>query len=335
MITMSYTDESGRDGSGAQVYRYAVCCGLAQKFRIKWRHVGIKKIDSNPLDTLSSSIEREKFLDTLNNFIKPEDATVRNPCLRITIRRTLSSRQLRLLLFLAGCMRSPLSLIDFTLLRPQTYAFYYANTLERYFENLTNRLSHYESNRGSKLVVAHIKGALKCDRQTNTDILYSILQSIQKVLNELSHDFQIVIITDLPKNSITWKLDSENDPGTLQYWSSQGIINNDGTISLGCFDFENEYSQIRNLKIIRDVDPLECWRLMSSADILVGCDSSLGIIGGYLNQVNNKAVRIFPSQLDKSLPEGWFRYENSVAGMDKNKVTISKVAEVLVNHDKF
>jgi hypothetical protein len=130
---------------------------------------------------------------------------------------------------------------------------------------------------------------------------------------------------------MNWKINIENDPGTLQYWSSQGLIDHDGTITLGSFDFESNLTEIRNLEVIRKIDPLECWKLISEADVFIGCDSSLGIIGGYLNESNGKSIRIFPSQLGRSIPERWLKFENSVANLNENKVMIREMVEVLIS----
>jgi hypothetical protein len=74
---------------------------------------------------------------------------------------------------------------------------------------------------------------------------------------------------------------------------------------------------------------------MAEADIFIGCDSSLGIIGGYLNERNGNSSRVFPSQLGRSIPEGWLKYENSVANLNKNEVMIREMMEVLKSDDKF
>ena len=331
MLTMSYTDESGKDGTGAQVYRYAISCGLSQKFRIKWRHVDIKTIDSNPLDTFSSKDDKEDFLKKLNDFIRPENFTLKVPCFRITVRRTLSPLQLRILLFIAGCMRSPLNLLDFSLFRPQTYASYFPNVLERYFGTLNTGPIEHGSDSKVTLIVSHIRGALRNDRCTNIEVLTSMLQSIQDTLDESLRTSRFIIITDMPRQPMNWKINIENDPGTLQYWSSQGLIDHDGTITLGSFDFESNLTEIRNLEVIRKIDPLECWKLISEADVFIGCDSSLGIIGGYLNESNGKSIRIFPSQLGRSIPERWLKFENSVANLNENKVMIREMVEVLIS----
>jgi hypothetical protein len=335
MLTMSYTDDSGVDGTGAQVYRYAISCGLSKKFRIKWRHVAIKSIDSNPLDTFLGKSDKEAFLEKLNDFIRPNSATLKEPCFRITIRKTLSPFKLKLLLFIAGCMKSPINLLDFSLFRPQTYASYFPNVLEEYFGSLNMGPIKNRSDSNTKLVVAHIRGALRNDRCTKIEVLSSMLQSIQKALDESLRNSRIIIITDMPRHPMNWKINVENDPGTLQHWSSQGLINHDDTISLGFFDFENEWTEIRNLDVIRNIEPLECWKLMAEADIFIGCDSSLSIIGGYLNERNGNSSRVFPSQLGRSIPEGWLMYENSVANLNNNEVMIREMMEVLKSDDKF
>jgi len=96
---------------------------------------------------------------------------------------------------------------------------------------------------------------------------------------------------------------------------------------LDSFDFETQFADISNLSIERELDPVESWEMMANADLLIGCDSSISIIGGYLNELG---IKMFPRKLITTLPKNWLSYDNQSPESDIN---LTEILHVLINSD--
>lgn len=305
MLSLSYTDKSGKDGAGAQVLRYAFSYGLAKSFRVSWSHSSIKYIDSNPLDPFVLPSERKHFLKTLNNFIKPRKSTKRKPIFHFTIMRVLTKKQLASLLRIMSVFRGRYPLLAISLYRPQSYLGYFPNVIQLFAEEIQSQLKTFSVHDDVIRIHAHIRGAIKNDRRTQPKFLLDIFRRFQRLLLEKQLSYTFTIFTDLPAESKHWIPDSSNELGTLRHWEEHALINSDGTMELGFYNFENEFSEILNLRIVRDANAVEMWCEMSKSDILIGCDSSISILAGYLNL---KAIKIFPCILQDVSPSDWKFY---------------------------
>ena len=65
---------------------------------------------------------------------------------------------------------------------------------------------------------------------------------------------------------------------------------------------------MENLEVIRDIDPVQAWEVMSEADVLILGRSSFSIIAGL---INNHSLTIAPTYRHK-FPSGWLIQENEV-----------------------
>ena len=305
MLSLSYTDKSGKDGAGAQVLRYAFSYGLAKSFRVSWSHSSIKYIDSNPLDPFVLPSDRRLFLRTLNNFIKPRESTKRKPVIHLTIMRVLTKKQLASLLRIMSVFRGRYPLLAISLYRPQSYLGYFPNAIQLFADEIQSQLETFSVHDNVIRIHAHIRGAVQNDRRTQPIFLLDTFRRLQSLLIEKKLSYIFTIFTDLPAESKYWIPDSSNEPGTLRHWEENGLINSDGFIELGFYDFEVEFSEILNLRIVRDSNAVEMWCEMSQSDIFIGCDSSISILAGYLNL---KAIKIFPCSIEDILPSDWKFY---------------------------
>lgn len=105
---------------------------------------------------------------------------------------------------------------------------------------------------------------------------------------------------------------------------SLDLIDENGFIALDSFDFETNFQDIAHLTVERKLDPVESWELMTGADILIGCDSSVSIVGGYLNP---RGIKLFPHNLSSTLPASWFFYDRDSVQCGIDITEILKMSE--------
>lgn len=321
---MSYTDKSGTDGTGAQVLRYAVSYSICKEFSMRWNHIPITTIDDNPGDNFSGLEKKKQYLEKLNLKLRPDDSMQFSPPFQYTVKKILRFSQLEFMLRVCRLFNFIPPKISISLYQPQSYLSMLDYNLEYYFSAIRKKFHKAESNPSQIKIVVHIRGALRSNRRTSPAILHNILRKLQKELEVISREFTILIITDLPRFSHPWKVKEGNDPGTVQYWSDLGLINEMGYILLDSFDFETQFTDISNLSIERELDPIESWEMMSNADLLIGCDSSVSIIGGYLNE---SGIKLFPRGLNSTLPGTWFSYDNH---LQESELDLTKILYALV-----
>jgi hypothetical protein len=330
VFTMSYTDKSGTDGTGAQVFRYAITYELSKKYSLKWRHNPIVFIDENPSDKFAGKEEKKQYLEKLNSKICPDESLDSQPIFKCTIDKTINPHKLRLILNFCKILRFLPPIIDISLYRPQSYLSLVEPDLDRYFSSIRKNFRVKLEDSDAIKIIVHIRGALKTDRRTKPQLIHSILQHLQRKFASLEREIKFVIITDLPRFPKTWQVNISNDPGTIAYLHEMGLIDPQGFCHLDSFDFETKFDDIRNLTIERQSDPIESWEMMAGANLLIGCDSSLSIIGAHLNTFG---IKMFPRNLSGVLPRTWFFYDNNSKIESSDLTMIYQELENLVNDE--
>jgi hypothetical protein len=151
-----------------------------------------------------------------------------------------------------------------------------------------------------------------------------ILNSIDSVLQGLGITYRVTIHTDAPSEPIYWEpLDISS--ATEEFWKSANVMNSERKISLQPIDFKKEFSFVEELKVIRDIDPIQAWQILSSADILILGRSSFSIIAGL---VNSHGLKIAPTYRHK-FPNGWLIKEENSNFSNFERIQIEKFCNSL------
>lgn len=292
MFSLSYLDNSGQDGLGAQLLRYATLYSLARKFKIPWEHSDIHNVDRNPLDGASKGDNFESSLEELNSYLGRNASFRDRPTKKLKLDRVLSRRQLRFLLAIIS--------LSAKFFKPRfSIAFKYPQSYVRYFPDLlshfSNEFAFRETDSDDKYFVIqfHIRGALETNRNIPITNYEKLLAKLITILKDSNTQFRIVVHTDMPDANVSWELPVDNDSGTISYWNEMGIIRNGQYILLNGYNFVEWKQYSRDLEVIRDVVPLNAWRTISASDLFVGCNSTFSVMGALFSP---NAIVLMPTQ---------------------------------------
>jgi hypothetical protein len=309
MIALANSDLQGQDGTGAQVLRLLIHYRLARKYGIPFRFLSINKIDSNPGDSFSSLEERKNFIVKLNYFFS-RLLTPASGQTTLFIRRIFSLQQMDLILrfvaLLARLRIVPKILMSFN--NCITYSSLLKSKFPEYCVPLITQICGSQENPNNQnlpqelKVVIHIRGALNTDQRFKPFELYRLLLWIQELSINNQLESKFFLHTDTPKCAKSWKIGEENYKGTIDSWRQFNLIDLKNEIFLNGFDFEKEFKGINQLRVLRDLDPIEAWSQMSGCQILIGCKSSFSIVSSLLSQ---PLITIVPKQDNFEVPEDW------------------------------
>ena len=312
MFSLSYLDNSGQDGLGAQLVRYATLYSLARKFKIPWQHTDILKVDRNPLDGSSKDGSFENSLKELNHYLSAGADSRDRPIKKLKLDRVLSRKQLKCLLAIislsAKFFKPRFSIV---LKYPQTYTRYFPNLLS-YFSN-DFAFKRDNSRDGTFVIALHVRGALETNRNISIQSYEKLLEKLTTILKRSNTKFRIVVHTDMPNSNTSWKVPISNDSGTIQYWNEMRIIRNGKTILLNGYNFGLWKRFSNELEVIRDVVPLGAWRMISASDLFIGCNSAFSVIGALFSP---NAIVLMPSPY--SIMSNWleFTFDQSDINID-------------------
>jgi hypothetical protein len=321
MLALTNSPISGSDGTGAQLVRYATLYSLSRKYKIPWVHSPIVKIDSNPGDGMQNSESITDFLNELNVFLlKPENVNeFPNSVSKFSIKKSLSKSNLQFLLQSVSTLsRIYPPILALTLNHPQSYLQYFRDLLV-YFSNdyaLTKFKSPKNESKSIQIHL-HIRGAFHNDRNLDPTLMLSLLHLIQKEVLSRNLGVQITIHTDIPESSQTWDVPDGQDPGTLHYWNSMGVLNANNSLQLKEFDFSTWESVLGKVLILRNLNPLVSWKEMAQADILIGCHSSFSLMGALLN---SSALILVPSEI--KVMSHWHEFDSSFTNFQSLSVAV-------------
>ena len=321
MIALTNSQISGSDGTGAQVLRYAILFSLSRKYEIPWIHSPILKIDSNPGDGMQSPELISKFLKELNSFLtnrEKEEFVFSLP--KFSIKRPLSKSHLHSVLhFFSKLSKIHHPVLAITLNHPNTYLKHSTDLLAHFSSNYA--FSHFVSRHKETKEVQihlHLRGAFHNDRNIDPNFLLSLLHFVQLEVLTINLNIEIVIHTDFPESSKTWNVPEDQDPGTLQYWKDIGELGVEKTLKLREYDFSAWESVVGKILILRHLDPLNSWKEMAKADILIGCHSSFSIVGALLN---SRAFVLIPNEL--RFMSHWHGYDSNFNNFNSIRVALN------------
>ena len=308
-----YEAEKWSDGAGAQLQRIAAVYSISQEFGLNYFHQEILHIESNPGDGFETLESKSDFIRKLNrNFrITQANCSGQHTTAHLKYRKIMKFRfSARVYFFLAG-LRKIFSGKHFLFVCDNPYPI-----LENYpsiYRHFTKRFGKkVRSNEKCIQIQMHVRSSkngneLMSSRHVELSWYVDILKFIDSILKPLDLKYRVMIHTDAPLEAVNWE-PLDMSAATEKFWKSANVMDHERKISLNPTDFQREFNFVENLEVIRDIDPVQAWEIMSEADVLVLGRSSFSIIAGL---INNHSLTIVPTYRHK-FPSGWLIQENKV-----------------------
>lgn len=308
-----YAAEKWSDGAGAQLQRIAAVYSISQEFGLNYIHQEILHIESNPGDGFETLESKNDFIRKLNRNFRITHVNCSRPhtTAPLKYRKIMKFRLGARAYFLSAGLQTIFSGKHFLYLCDNPYPI-----LENYpsiYRHFTNRFGKKErSNDKCIQIQMHVRGSkngnqLMSSRHVEIRWYFDILKFIDSILKRLDLKYRVIIHTDAPLVEANWK-PLDMSVATEKFWKSANVMNNERRISLSPIDFQREFDFVENLEVIRDIDPVQAWEVMSEADVLILGRSSFSIIAGL---INNHSLTIAPTYRHK-FPSGWLIQENEV-----------------------
>ena len=309
-ICIGYDDSQARDGAGSQLQKVIALYGLSKKFKLGFVFQGLSQVESNPGDGVKSREDHQIQLDDLNNSFSFENQI----CRRKHLIKTLPFSRLfrwdsttRIWFWLQKIIA--------TLMR--RHLLFLIDSPYYFVERDPSAYLHFSRDFPSKKIIheslqihMHILGAknsvsIMPERFVPLNWYKSNLKMISEKLTKMDEPHKVVIHTDAPRLSTEWTPGNQITESTLEYWKKGGLIDNRGRIVLNHLDLESEFCDYPNLEVVRDIAPLQAWRMITQADIFIGAKSSFSVIGAILS---SPSLKIF-TKFHHNLPKDWLVLE--------------------------
>ena len=329
---IKYEAEKWSDGAGAQLQRIAAVYSLSQEFGLNYIHQEILHIESNPGDGFETLESKRDFIRKLNENFRITHVNCPKPHIttHLKYRKIMKFRfGARVYFFFAG-LRTIFSAKHFLYVCDNPYPI-----LENYpniYQHFTNRFGKEDRSKEKCIQVQmHVRGSkngneLMSTRQVDLNWYVDILKYINSTLKLLDLKYRVIIHTDAPLEAVNWE-PLDISVATEQFWKSANAMNHERKISLTPIDFQKEFIFVENLEVVRDIDPVQAWEMMSEADVLILGRSSFSIVAGL---INNHSVTITPTYRHK-FPSGWIIQENDVEFSKLQKIRLEKYFSSLSN----
>jgi|LakMenEpi03Aug12_release.lakeMendotaPanAssembly.Ray.scaffolds.fasta_scaffold248382_2 hypothetical protein len=292
-ICLGYENSNQNDGAGAQVQRILGIYSLARRFNLGFSYIPILHIDPNPGDGMENEAERRNLVSNLNTFLLNNLGTCRHDHKIVKMRGTrfFKNRYILQSYFvlnnLLGIMkkRNVLFLIDNPWYILQTNPNFYSFCKQLDFiEEIYSVISPIQ-------IHAHIRRGLISSTQLNerfvsTEWYSDILKSLTKELTRAKVNFSLFIHTDAKKESSSWAVSEKLSGGSLEMYQERGLINDNHAIELVGEDIEANLNLDFPVTLVTDVNPLEAWKMMNQADILLIGKSSFSFCAALMNHTS-------------------------------------------------
>ena len=320
---IKYDAEKWNDGAGAQIQRIAAVYSISIEFGLKYIQQDVIHIESNPGDGFKTTESKDNFICKLNEYFRITEVNCSSPHTTVTLRyhKIMKFRLGARLYFLSAGILSFFS---------RKHLMYVCDNPYPILENYPNIYRHFTNRFGKKIrsdeegiqIQLHIRGSkngnqLMSSRQVELSWYIAILRFIDVILKRLELNYRVIIHTDAPSEEIKWKpLDISE--ATKRFWKSASVMNQHGEITLSPIDFKREFDFVKNLEVIRNIDPIQAWEMMSFADVLVLGRSSFSIIAGL---INDHSLIISPKYRHK-FPQKWLIKEDNVqfSALEVNRI---------------
>ncbi len=291
-VCLSFNNHKSKDGIGAQVIRIIDVYSLSKHFKMGFVNSPILQFDSNPGDNLNTSEAKLNFLSELKNFLNLEEHSCKKTH---RIRELNYSRVFRL----SGTLRAYFILKKLFCYFLNHHELLIINdpyrltlrypSIRKHFIWATRNLTMNANNDDIYRIHVHIRrGLISKDVLSNrfipTSWYLSVLLPIQAILDSYKVNYEFTIHTDVHKENIQWSPAGVSAESMMYLQDGGNKMDKDSNFTLDYEDFNISLSDLKVKKIITELNPLESWKLMQEADILVIGKSSFSFIGALLNQ---------------------------------------------------
>jgi hypothetical protein len=298
-VCLSFNNHQSKDGIGAQVVRIIDVYSLSRHFKMGFVNSPILQFDSNPGDNLNTPQEKRIFVLELIEFLNLGGISCQK---KHQTRQVHDSRFFQL----PGALFTYFSLrkfLNYVLNRHELLIINNPVNLTLRYPNIRShftkapRASNFKSinddpqSSQEKVCRIHVhirRGLISktvlSNRYVPTEWFLSLLLPIQATLDRLEVKCEFTIHTDVHEGNIHWST-SGVSAETMAYLKNGGNrIDKDSNFTLEYEDFSISLSELESIKIVTELNPLESWKLMQEADILVIGKSSFSFVGALLNQ---------------------------------------------------
>lgn len=291
-VCLSFNNHKSKDGIGAQVIRIIDVYSLSKHFKMGFVNSPIIQFDSNPGDNLNSPEEKFNFISELKDFLNLEDSSCKQTH---RIRQLNYSRVFRLPGALSAYFilkkflnyflnRHELLIIN----NPYSFTLRYPN-IRSYFIQASRNLTINSNNDDICRIHVHIRRGLiskniLSNRFIPTSWYLSLLLPIQATLDNLGVKYEFTIHTDVHEGNKQWSSSGVSTESMVYLQNGGNEMDKDFNFTLDYEDFNISLSDLKVMRIVTELNPLESWKLMQEADILVIGKSSFSFVGALLNQ---------------------------------------------------
>ena len=319
-VCLGYDNIKSQDGSGAQFQRILSISALARYFGLGFFNSEILDIDFNPGDGIDSKHKKEAYLRRLNEFIFLKESCGEKkivPKLIPVNRFTADFVGLWIFFFIERIVSAIVRQHrHFFVSNPERWITQHPGILDSLaFSNSLGKSS--DSNSVFKISL-HIQRAKNSqlqlsDRYQATSWYKTLLDKIIEILEAYQVEYQVELHTDALEVPMSWHLGDEVSTKTKQYWLRGGFIDNSGVAILGAEDFYATLGRNSDeMKILRNIDPLEAWERMSKSQVLITGRSSFSFIGGLLTK---ESLVISPLYFNRA-PNEWLVLADELSSRD-------------------
>lgn len=287
-ICIRYASERWSDGAGAQIQRIAAIYSISREFKINFLNSQIKHIESNPGDGFISLEDKNEFISRLNHAFRIESHFCNHEHQERDLKysKVMKFRTSTRLYFLV--LRVLTGITNQHILYNCTNPYLILENYPDIYRHFTTKFGKSYRTKSQNIdIQLHVRGNKKGNELMNSrhvDVQWyiEIMRILDKTLKKLQLNYSVTIHTDAPKGQTNWKpLDISAD--TERFWKSANVMDSKQQINLEPIDFLREFDFVDELNIVRDIDPILAWELMSSADVLITGRSSFSFIGALMN----------------------------------------------------
>lgn len=331
-LCLTYDNHLLCDGSGAQIQRIAFIYGLAKKYKYHHSRIGIARIDSNPGDGMHSELEKSHLVseinkllvDPLENCSHSKHTEIKNRFTFLITKFNLYWLWLLLNNLTSLTKSNPQLKINHTLIARYPSSEIYLNYANKI--KFDPNFIKWAKNNQKFEIQAHFLGAKNSLNKMSERFIESRkIIRILEVCKSHHPTWKILIHSDIDSSNQNWKIIGEQSIETIQYWKEGGILDEKGNFYLNPINLEKEFPANLVNEFATGISPLEVWKLMVNAKILLCGKSSLSFIGALLNNVPN-ALILAPRGFTK-FPRNWIEldYEVAFEEFTLNKYVIDKL----------
>jgi hypothetical protein len=332
-LCLSYDNLLLCDGSGAQLQRIAFTYGLAKKYKLSHCRSTIVYIDSNPGDGLRNKDEKQSLITEINRLlVDPLEncdhfyhQEIRSKFTFLVTRFNLYWLWLFINTTINLNKDNPQLKINHTLISKNASPKYYL----AYASKIKTNLNFVQWARidDNFQIQAHFLAAKNSTSRMSERFIES--KKIVKILELCRFNlpsWKILVHSDVDYTNREWKIVGDQTKETINYWREGGILDENGNFNLNPVILKDEFSENLVDKFATGISPLEVWKLMINARILICGKSSLSFMGALLN-VAPKSVIFFPKGFIRC-PKNWIDLDYNVE-VEKLRVHKSAIKSIV------